>query len=70
VDVLKLNSWAHKVKHIFPPDQQPEEQEDMGGFDITNTETWEDKLDEENMKLENVKVSVGDDKEEFDFDDI
>jgi hypothetical protein len=72
VDILKTNPWARNVKHIFPADQQPEEKEDLGGFDITSSETWEDKLAEEKTKTENVKVTVGtgDNQEEFDFDDI
>ena len=72
VDVLKVNPWAYNLKHIFPPDQQPEQKEDFVGFDITNSETWEDKLEEEKTKTENVKITVGtgDNQEEFDFDDI
>ena len=72
VDILKTNPWARNVKHIFPADQQPEEKEDLGGFDITSSETWEDKLADEKTKTENVKVTVGtgDNQEEFDFDDI
>lgn len=72
VDVLKVNPWAYNLKHIFPPDQQPDQNEDFGGFDITNSETWEDKLEEEKTKTENVKITVGtgDNQEEFDFDDI
>ena len=54
-------------------------QEDDSGFEITNTETWEDKL--ENHKVQSVKQNIkfsnntSDTKEEeaadeFDFDDI
>jgi hypothetical protein len=72
VDTLKTNKWAYDLKHVFPSDQQPEEKEDFGGFEISNTETWEDKLEEElqSTQKQNIVVSVGDKTEEFDFDDI
>ena len=72
VDTIKTNKWAYDLKHIFPPDQQPEENEDFGGFEISNSETWEDKLVEETLTNQNqkVQVTVGDKTEEFDFDDI
>ena len=74
VDTLKTNQWAHDLKHVFPADQQPEEKDDFGGFEISNTETWEDKLAEETIHTEkqNVTITVGEgeNKEEFDFDDI
>ena len=75
VDTLRSNAWARELKHVFPTNQQPEDKEDFGGFEITSSETWEDKLaEEEAAKLENptIKITVGeeDNKEEFNFEDI
>jgi len=68
--VSSINSF------VFPEDEVIE---DDGGFDISNTETWEDKLNEQdasaNAPMQNVKVTLNveskkEEDDEFDFDDI
>ena len=59
---------------ILPSSMQIDNKDDSG-FDITNTETWESKVEEidiasvkQNIKINNTQSNESD--EEFDFDDI
>jgi|TARA_B100000795_G_scaffold250087_1_gene218022 initiation factor 1A len=69
MDSLKLVEGIRAF--IFPPGEMVEGDDD-NGIDISNTETWEQKMDE--TITENVKVSLNinqvEGDEEFDFDDI
>ena len=73
----RLKNEAHIDDAILPTSMTVDDKEDMG-FIISNTETWEDKLEE--VKVDSVKQIIklskdddnknNDDDIEFDFDDI
>lgn len=63
------------IEYSILPDHMYVENDDEGGFEITNNETWEDKL--EDLKVQSVKQNIkftnqtdNKNEDDFDFDDI